>query len=79
MARRAMSVAPLWAVTAVLLLIWIFVRPGGSEPTYADILLGVVLVVQVIILIVDHLSPHSSQNDDGIFAQRSSQSRKKNR
>lgn len=76
MAARAMSVAPLWVATALLLLLWIFVRPGGAEPTYADILLGVVLVLQVLISIIDHISRPSDQHDNK-FAHPTSQFRKK--
>jgi len=56
MALKAMSVAPLWIATAVLLLLWICIRPGGSDPAYADILLGIVLVVQVLICVLHHRS-----------------------
>lgn len=76
MAPRAMSVTPLWVATAILLLLWIFVRPGGAEPTYADILLGIVLVLQVLISIIDHISQPSNHDDE--FAQPSRQFRKKN-
>jgi hypothetical protein len=54
MADRAIPVAPLWVATAVLLVLWFFVRPGDAQPTYADILLGVVLVIQILICIALH-------------------------
>lgn len=78
MAARAMSVTSLWVATVILLVLWIFLRPGGAEPTYADILLGVVLVLQVLISIIDHIARPSDHNDDE-FAQRSRQFPKKNR
>jgi hypothetical protein len=56
MALQAMSVVSLWIATAVLLLLWLCIRPGDAHPTYADILLGIVLVVQVLICVLHHRS-----------------------